>query len=79
MVTAKVFVSLKRSVLDPEGKTIKHALETMGYSDVADVRCGKSFDLTVDASKEKAEQVVKEICDKLLANPVIEEYRYEIE
>lgn len=77
---AKVFVSLKPSILDPQGKTIAEALHTLGYASVQDVRQGKYFELDVDASTaEQALSLASEVADKLLANPVIESYRVEVE
>lgn len=76
----KIFVSLKNGVLDPQGKAIERSLHTLGYGEVHDVRTGKYLELGVDAaSREAAEKRVREMCDKLLANPVIEDYRFEIE
>lgn len=76
----KIFVSLKQGVLDPQGKTIERSLHTFGYDEVRDVRVGKFLEIEVDiASREGAEARVREMCDKLLANPVIEDYRFEIE
>ena len=75
----KIFVSLKQGVLDPQGKAIERSLHTFGYDEVRDVRVGKFLELEVDAaSREAAETRVREMCDKLLANPVIEDYRFEI-
>ena len=75
----KIFVSLKQGVLDPQGKAIERSLQTFGYDEVHDVRVGKFLELEVDAaSREAAEARVREMCDKLLANPVIEDYRFEI-
>jgi phosphoribosylformylglycinamidine synthase len=77
---AKVFVTLKPSVFDPQGRTIVEALHSMGYGGVGDVRQGKYFELEVDAvSAEKARALASEVADKVLANPVIESYRIEIE
>ena len=76
----KVFVMLKPSILDPQGKTITEALHTMGYDTVKSVRQGKYFELDVDAvSADEAEKTVAEVADRLLANPVIESYRVEVE
>ena len=76
---ARVFVSLKPSILDPQGKTIAEALHTLGYAAVQDVRQGKYFELDVDAgSAEQARALASEVADKLLANPVIESYRVEV-
>lgn len=77
---AKVVVTLKKSVLDPQGVAVKHALESMGYGNtVGDVRLGKYMEVRLNGSDaQKAEKELKEMCEKLLANPVIEEYKYEI-
>ncbi len=76
----RVFVTLKPSVLDPQGRTIVDALQSMGYSTVREVRQGKYFELDVDArSADEARATVAEVADKLLANPVIEGYRVEVE
>ena len=76
---ARVFVTLKPSVFDPQGQTIAEALHSMGYAGVSDVRQGKYFELDVVAqSPEEARSLVGEVADKLLANPVIESYRVEI-
>ncbi|CAN5666827.1 phosphoribosylformylglycinamidine synthase subunit PurS [soil metagenome] len=76
---ARVFVTLKPSVFDPQGQTIVEALHSMGYDGVGDVRQGKYFELDVGAdSAEAARTLVSEIADRLLANPVIESYRVEI-
>jgi phosphoribosylformylglycinamidine synthase PurS subunit len=75
----KIFVSLKRGVLDPQGKAIERSLHTLGYSEVRDVRMGKYLELDIEAADAgSAEARIREMCDKLLANPVIEDYRYEI-
>ena len=77
---ATVFVTLKPSVFDPQGKTIADALHSLGYKDVGDVRQGKFFELDVAAgSADQARALVAEVADKLLANPVIESYRIEVE
>ena len=77
---ARVFVTLKRSVFDPQGQTIAEALHSMGYGGVGDVRQGKYFELELDVpSAEKARTLASEVADKLLANPVIESYRVEVE
>ncbi len=76
----KIFVSLKNGVLDPQGKTIERSLHTLGYEEVRDVRMGKYLEIEVDAaSRSAAESRIREMCDKLLANPVIEDYRFEIQ
>jgi phosphoribosylformylglycinamidine synthase len=76
----KIFVSLKSGVLDPQGKAIERSLHTLGYSEVQDVRMGKYLELNVVASSHEAVAArIREMCEKLLANPVIEDYRFEIE
>ena len=70
---------LKPSVLDPQGKTISAALNTLGYETVRDVRQGKYFELDLEVeSPEEAKILAAEVADKLLANPVIETYRVEV-
>ena len=77
---ARVFVTLKPSVFDPQGHTIADALHSMGYSGVGDVRQGKYFELEVDSrSAEQARALASEVADRLLAHPVIESYRIEVE
>ncbi len=76
---ARVYVTLKKSVLDPQGSALKHALSTMGYESVDDVRVGKFLEVNLkEKSQKEAQAKLEEICDKLLANPVIEEYRLEL-
>ena len=76
---ARVFVSLKTTVLDPQGKTIRAALAGHGYPQISDVRQGKFFDLTVEAAdREQARKDLEAIAQDVLANPVIEDYRVEI-
>ena len=76
----KIFVSLKRGVLDPQGKAIERSLHTLGYREVREVRAGKYVELELDApSRDAAELRIREICDRLLANPVIEDFRFEID
>jgi phosphoribosylformylglycinamidine synthase subunit PurS len=77
---ARVFVTLKPSVFDPQGKTIADALRSLGYGGVGDVRQGKYFELELEAaSSEQARALAAEVADKVLANPVIESYRVEVE
>jgi len=74
-----VFVTLKRGVLDPQGKAVCTSLHQLGYREVTDVRIGKCMDVTLGGlPRREAEQRLKAMCDKLLANPVIEEYRFEV-
>ena len=77
---ARVFVTLKPSVFDPQGTTVNDALHTLGYTSVKDVRQGKYFELEIDAaSEDEARRVAADAAHKLLANPVIESYRIEID
>ncbi len=80
MIRAKVYVTLKRGVLDPQGETVRGTLETLGFAGVQDIRIGKFMVITLNAvSREDATKSVEEMCKKLLANPVIEDYRFELE
>jgi phosphoribosylformylglycinamidine synthase PurS subunit len=77
---ARVYVTLKQSVFDPQGQTIADALHSLGYKGIGDVRQGKFFELEVSApSAEQARHLASEVADKVLANPVIESYRVEID
>jgi phosphoribosylformylglycinamidine synthase subunit PurS len=78
-MTAHVWVMLKSTVLDPQGKTIHHALSSLGYAQVKDVRQGKFFVLELNgANRDEAKAQVEKIARDVLTNPVIEEFRYEI-
>lgn len=80
LMKAKVYITLKKGVLDPQGKTVKGALDSMGYKEVKDLRIGKFMEMELEVdSKEMAEKRLNEMCEKLLANTVIEDYRFEIE
>ena len=80
MFKAKVYVTLKSGVLDPQGKAVKNSLISLGYDETEDVRVGKFIELELKVDQlEVAEERVKEMCEKLLANTVIEDYQYEIE
>ena len=77
---ARVFVMLKPSVFDPQGTTVADGLHTLGYASVTAVRQGKYFELDIDAkTADEARRIASEAADKLLANPVIESYRIDIE
>lgn len=78
MKLVKVYVTLKKSVLDAQGEAIKSAITTMGYDQISDVHMGKYFELSFDNDYANLEKDVDAICDDLLANPNIETYRYEI-
>ena len=76
---ARVFVTLKPSVFDPQGKTVTDALHTLGYAAVKDVRQGKYFELDIDSEcPDEARTLAEEAADRLLSNPVIESYRIEL-
>jgi phosphoribosylformylglycinamidine synthase len=76
---ARVYVTLKPSVFDPQGRVVADALVTLGYRDVKDVRQGKFFEVEIDGKDAAAAKTrVTEMADKLLANPVIESYRVEV-
>ena len=77
MAQVKVYVTLKPSLLDAQGKVVQGALQQLGYEDVEQVRIGKYVEMTVRDGEEIDAQV-REMCAKLLANPVIEDYRYEV-
>lgn len=75
----RILVSFKDSVLDPQGQTVKNALHTMGYAAVTDVRQGKVFELDLEGTTRKeAEALVPEIARRVLANPIIEKFDWEI-
>ena len=78
---AKVYVTLKKGVLDPQGKAIHHAAATIGYQGIADVRQGKYFEIMLDNSLDEtqARVQIEKFAHDVLSNPVIEEYRVEIE
>ena len=80
MYLARVYVTLKTSVNDPVGRTIHGGLRDLGFDSIASVRSGKYFEIRLDAESEAAARTaVAAMCDKLLANPVIESYRSELE
>ena len=77
---AKVYVTLKPGVLDPAGKAIEHSLHALGFTEVGGVRLGKYLEVRLDATAgDAAERRVDEMCRKLLANGVIEDYRFELQ
>ena len=78
-MTAHIWVMPKRTVLDPQGQTIHHALSGLGYQQVSDVRQGKFFVLNLNGwTRDEAQKQLERISKEVLANPVIEEYRFEI-
>ena len=76
----KVFVTLKEGVLDPQGKAIEHSLHSLGFGGVSGVRMGKYLEFQFDgADPDQAKHQTEQMCEKLLANTVIEDYRFEIQ
>ncbi len=76
----EIFITLKKGVLDPQGKAVERALKSMGYEDVKDLRIGKLIEMEIPGdSMEGTERKVQEMCEKLLANPVIEDYNFKID
>ena len=78
---ARVYVTLKPGVLDPQGKAIQHSVALLGFSGVADVRQGKYFEIAIDGalSEDEARESVTRLAREVLSNPIIEDYRVEIE
>ena len=80
MAKAKIYVTLKDGVLDPQGKTVKFALDKMGYKNINDVKIGKYIEIELEnIAGNGMDKEINEICDKLLANPNIEKYTFKIE
>jgi phosphoribosylformylglycinamidine synthase PurS subunit len=78
MPQVKVYVTLKPTLLDAQGRVVQNALSSLGYTNVEQVRIGKYIEMEVAGDKAGVDKKVKEMCDKLLANPVIENYRFEV-
>lgn len=79
MLTAEIHVTLKELVLDPQGTTLKRSMETMGYKNIEEVRMGKFIQVRFNSDDRKeVEEKVKEMCQKILSNPVIEQYSYSL-
>lgn len=77
---AKIQITLKAGILDPQGKTIHHGLEMLGFSGIRGVRAGKLLEITFEGiTREQAQQATENACKKLLANPVIENYEFVVE
>ncbi len=77
---ATVYVTIKENVLDPQGNAVQGSLQTLGFSEVSKVRIGKYLELQLDTTdRAEAEERVKAMCEKLLANTVVEDYRFELE
>ena len=79
MYKVKILVTLRKTILDPQGKAVESSLKSLGYDKITDTRIGKFVELQVDAgSREEAGEIAENACRKLLANPVMEDYTYEI-
>ena len=80
MLEVEIYVTLKKTVSDPQGLTVKHALESSGYQNLEEVRVGKLVTIKISSKdKKEAKERVDEMCQKLLANPIIEDYNFKIE
>ena len=80
MLEAKIYIMLKGTIADPQGAAVKHALESLHYDEVQDVRVGKLITLKIKSNdKKRTGERVDKMCKKLFANPIIEDYAYEIE
>jgi phosphoribosylformylglycinamidine synthase PurS subunit len=80
MIKATVYVTIKKGVLDPQGVAVQGALQSIGFQEVESLRIGKYMELTLDTdNRAEAEERLKAMCEKLLANTVVEDYRYELE
>jgi phosphoribosylformylglycinamidine synthase len=80
MLQARVYITLKRGILDPQGDTVRSALESLGFDGVTDCRVGKFILLRLtESDRAKAKAQVEQMCRRLLANPVIEDFRFELE
>ncbi len=79
MFEAEIYVSLKKTVVDPQGLAIKHALESLGYKGLQELRMGKLITIKLEAKdKQEIEKQIRGMCQKLLANPIIEDYNFRI-
>ena len=76
---AKIIITPKKAVLDPQGKTVQSALEHMGYGGITAVHVGKYLEIEVTGEEERVRQQIDDACHKFLSNPVIEDYRFELE
>ena len=79
MYSAKIKVTLRKSILDPQGKAVEHSIQSLGYSNIVDTRIGKYIELNINSSSdEEARLITDDVCKKLLANPVMEDYSCEV-
>lgn len=79
MKKVKIYVTLKESILDPQGSAVQGSLTKIGFGEVTDLRIGKYLEVTIADTDRDIDAIVKEMCEKVLTNTVIENYRYEIE
>lgn len=80
MFLSKITVTLRKSILDPQGKAVEQGIHSLGFKSIEDVRIGKIIELSVDAStKQEAEQMTRDVCTRLLANPVMEDFSFVVE
>ncbi|HWP83310.1 MAG TPA: phosphoribosylformylglycinamidine synthase subunit PurS [Bacteroidota bacterium] len=80
MFKSRIIVQLRKSILDPQGKAVEHGVHSLGYQQTKNVRIGKFIEMEIDAPNEdEAKRVTEEVCKKLLANPVMEDFTYTIE
>ncbi|MBI5473331.1 MAG: phosphoribosylformylglycinamidine synthase subunit PurS [Ignavibacteriae bacterium] len=80
MFLSKITITLRKSILDPQGKAVEHAIGTMNIGNIRDVRMGKYIELKIDAADEAAARTMTEqVCTKLLANPIMEDFHFEVE
>lgn len=80
MYLAKIVVTLRKSILDPQGKAVHHALQSLGMTHVQDVRMGKFIEMRINSAQEsEAGRITEDACKKLLANPVMEDYNFSLE
>ena len=79
MYLSRIKVTLRKTILDPQGKTVEHSIQSLGYRNIKDTRIGKYIELKIDADTENdAKKITDEICKKLLANPVMEDYEFSV-
>ncbi len=76
---AKIIITPKKAVVDPQGKTVQSALEHMGYQGIGAVHVGKYLEIEIEGDRESAQRQIDEACHKFLSNPVIEDYKFELE
>ncbi|HMS33704.1 MAG TPA: phosphoribosylformylglycinamidine synthase subunit PurS [Ignavibacteria bacterium] len=79
MYTSKINISIRKTILDPQGKAVEHSLKSLGFDSIEDTRIGKYIELKINAkSKKEAEKISEDACKKLLANSVMEDYSFEV-